>query len=165
MTVAMAASVGGNLAGAFFSTPRITYALARDGRLPGFFATVPARLGTPAVSIVVYGAAAFLLAAAGSFVWLASLSVLTRVLIYLGCIAALPKLRRRVSADAGASRRLTGGQGGVLRLPGGVLIPAIAVLVCAGLLTQVKPRDVLAVALLLSVGSVLYLFAKRAKRT
>jgi amino acid transporter len=154
MTVAVAASVGGNLAGAFFSTPRITYALALDRRLPGFFAAVPMRLGTPAVSIAVYGAAAFLLAAAGSFVWLASLSVLTRVLIYLGCITALPSLRRRAS-----------GVPGEFRLPGGLLIPALAAIVCVGLLTQVKPWDVLAVALLLAVGSVLYVVARLDDRT
>lgn len=34
MMAGMVAFVGGNLAGALFSTPRITYALALDGRLP-----------------------------------------------------------------------------------------------------------------------------------
>jgi len=58
MMTGMAASVGGNLAGALFSTPRITYALALDGSLPEWFATVSARFGTPSVSILVFGAAA-----------------------------------------------------------------------------------------------------------
>ena len=154
MTVGMAASVGGNLAGALFSTPRITYALGLNGSLPAWFATVSPRFGTPSVSIVIYGVAAFLLAAGGSFVWLAGLSVLTRVLIYVGCIAALPALRRRAPNEPG-----------VIRLPGGLFVPGLAVLICLALLTRVKPMDYLATALLLGVGSVLYVLARRARRT
>ena len=149
MMTGMAASVGGNLAGALFSTPRITYALALDGSLPAWFATVSARFGTPAVSILVFGAAAFLLAAGGSFVWLAGLSVLTRVFIYVGCIAALPALRRRADDPA------------AMRLPGGLFIPGLAVFICLALLTQVKPMDYLATAVMLGLGSVLYAFARR----
>jgi amino acid transporter len=150
MMTGMAASVGGNLAGALFSTPRITYALALDGSLPAWFAAVSTRFGTPAVSILVFGAAALLLAAGGSFVWLAGLSVLTRVLIYVGCIAALPTLRRRATDDPAG-----------MRLPGGLLIPGLAVFICLALLTQVKPMDYLATAVLLGTGSVLYAIAQR----
>lgn len=150
MMTGMAASVGGNLAGALFSTPRITYALALDGSLPAWFATVSARFNTPSFSILVFGAAAFLLAAGGSFIWLAGLSVLTRVLIYVGCIAALPALRRRAGDDPAA-----------MRLPGGLLIPGLAVFICLALLTQVKPMDYLATGVMLGVGSVLYALARR----
>lgn len=146
----LAASVGGNLAGALFATPRITYALALGGSLPAWFAKVSPRFGTPAASIAVFSAAAFLLAAGGSFAWLAGLSVLTRVLIYLGCIAALPALRRRDAATPG-----------VFRLPGGLAIPGLATVVCLGLLTQVRAADVLATAVMLGVGTLLYLLARR----
>lgn len=151
MMAGMVASVGGNLAGALFSTPRVTYALALDGRLPRPFGGVSRRFGTPAFSIAVFGATGFLLAAGGSFVWLAGLSVLTRVLIYVGCIAALPALRRR-GPDAP----------GVLRLPGGLAIPGLAVLVCIALLTQVKAADYLVTGAMLGVGGLLYLVARRA---
>jgi len=103
MMAGMLASVGGNLAGSLFSAPRITYALARDGQLPAWFALVPLRFGTPAVSIGVYGTLAFLLAAGGSFVWLAGLSVLARVLIYVG--AASPLCRRCGGAPCRSPRR------------------------------------------------------------
>lgn len=152
MMATLVASVGGNLAGTLISTPRITYALGLDGRLPRGFARVSPRFGTPAVSIVLFGALGFLLAAAGSFAWLAGLSVLTRVLIYVGCIATLPKLTR-----ATGSR--------MLLLPGGFVIPALAALACLALLTQVRPLDYLATALLLGVGSVLYVLYVLARRT
>jgi amino acid transporter len=150
MMAGMLASVGGNLSGALLSTPRVTYALALEGQLPEWFARVPARFGTPSVSIIVFGTVTFLLAAAGSFVWLASLSVLTRVLIYVGCIAALPELRRRPAQSEQ-----------VMRLPGGLLIPGIAVLICLALLTQVRPMGYVTTGAMLAVGTVLYALARR----
>ena len=153
MMLGMVASVGGNLAGSLFSTPRITYALALEGALPAWFGQVSGRFGTPAVSILVFGVIAFLLAAGGSFVWLAGLSVLVRVCIYVGCIAAMPALRRRVASTAGS-----------MRLPGGFAIPALAVVICLALLTQVKPQDYAVTALMLGVGSVLYALARHSAR-
>lgn len=154
MMAGTVASVGGNLAGALFSTPRVTYALAREGQLPVALGYVSPRFGTPAVSIAVFGVAGFVLAAAGSFVWLAGLSVLTRVLIYIGCIAALPSLRRRSGNDPG-----------VLRLPGGLVIPVTAVGICLALLTQVRAADYLVTGAMLAAGTALWLVASRSSRS
>ena len=155
MMAGMVASIGGNLSGSLFSAPRITHALARDGWLPRPFAHVSARYGTPAVSILVFGAAAFALAAAGSFVWLAGLSVLARTLIYLACVSTLPVLRRRERAAPRVD---------ALRLPGGPAIPLLAMAVCVALLTQVRLRDWLATAAMLGVGALLFAAAARARR-
>ncbi|MGI9245225.1 MAG: APC family permease [Steroidobacteraceae bacterium] len=148
----LAASVLGNMAGALLATSRISYALALDHRLPRAFAAVSPRFGTPLFSILVFGGLGFALAAAGSFVWLAGLSVLARVLLYLSCIAALPALRRA----APEARRMR-------VLPGGLAIPVLAALTCLALLTQVKGADWAATAILLGVGSVLYAVARRAR--
>lgn len=148
MMIGMVASVGGNLSGTLITAPRITYALALDGSLPDWFARVPARFGTPAFSIVTFGIMSFVLAAGGSFVWLAGLSVLTRLLVYIGCAAALTRLRRRATDEPK-----------VMRLPGGWLIPGIAALICVGLLTQVRPGDWFVTAAMLCAGSLLYALA------
>lgn len=142
---AIVASVGGNLLGSMFSTSRITYRLALDAQLPVAFARIHPRHGTPWVSILVYGGAAFVLAATGSFAWLAVLSVFTRLLIYIVCIAAMPRVH--AASDEPTAR---------IRLPGGPLIPVLAILVCAGLLTRVPIMSALATIGLLVVGSVLY---------
>lgn len=147
-SLAILASVGGNLLSSMFSTSRITYRLGLDGLLPAWFARVDARHGTPANSVVFYAAAGFLLAASGSFAWLAVLSVVVRLLLYLGCIAAMPRVQRAL------------GPGAVV-LPGGPLVPGLAVLVCCGLFTQVAWNSVLATLALLAVGSVLYALARR----
>jgi amino acid transporter len=154
MMIGMVASVGGNLSGTLITAPRITYALALDGSLPDWFASVPERFGTPAFSIVTFAVFAFVLAAGGSFVWLAGLSVLTRLLIYIGCAAALTTLRRRAADEPK-----------VMRLPGGWLIPGAAALICFGLLTQVRPRDWLVTAAMLCAGSLLYALARLTRAT
>jgi amino acid transporter len=133
-------SVGGNIAGSMLSTPRITYSLANEGSLPAWFGAVHERFGTPARSIIFYGVVGLLLAIAGSFVYLAVLSVLTRVLLYTLCCAALPKL------------------GGSLPLAG------LALAVCGWLLTQVKPEAWLATAAFVAVGVGMYALARRASR-
>jgi amino acid transporter len=149
VALGIVASVGGNLLGSMFSTPRISYRLARDGQLPDWFGAVHSRHLTPANSIICYGVAAFGLAVSGSFVWLAVMSVMTRLLLYLACVASMPAIRRQAGNRQG------------LQLPGGWLLPALAVAICLGLLSQVEWRAVVATAALLAVGSALYLSARR----
>ena len=145
VVLAIIASVGGNLLGAMFSSPRVTYRMALDGQMPAWLGRVHPRHETPWTSVVLFGVAAFVLAATGSFVWLAALSVLTRLGIYLVCIASMPRVRR-AAGDAP----------GLLRLPGGPVIPVLGLLVCIGLLTRVSGDSVVATAVMLAVGSVLY---------
>lgn len=147
VALGIVASVGGNLVGSMFSTPRISYRLGLDGQLPPWFAAVHPRHNTPANSILAYGLAAFALAASGSFVWLAVMSVLTRLLLYLTCIASMPAVRQQTTGNR-------------LRLPGGWSIPIVAVLICLGLLTQVEWRAVAATFALLAVGSALFAVAR-----
>lgn len=144
------ASVGGNLVGSQFTTSRISYRLALDGHLPGWFARVHPRYATPANSVIAYGIAALLLAMTGSFVWLAVVSVFVRLLIYVACIAAMPAAAR--VADTGE----TG-----FRLRGGWTVPALGVLVCLGLASQVSAASMVATAALLAVGTLLYALARR----
>jgi amino acid transporter len=150
LTAGVIASVGANLVGSMFALPRITYRLALDGHLPRWFGMVHPTFNTPIASIILYGTAAFLLAATSSFVWLAGLSVVTRVPLYLCCIFAIPRLKARLGNTPQA-----------LRLPGGYTVPMLAVIVCAALLTQVKASAYWNGAAFLAVGSIFYVAARR----
>lgn len=97
LTLAALFSIAGNATSSMTSTPRVTYALARDGRLPAWFGAVGRRFGTPVNSILVMGAGGAALAVSGSFVWLAVVSTLARLVVYAACIAALPRAERDVS--------------------------------------------------------------------
>lgn len=90
LTLAAVASLTGNLHGIMTSTSRVTYALGRRGDLPAWFAQVHRRFVTPANSIAFLAAFAAALALVGTYVWLAVVSVLARLITYGVTIAALP---------------------------------------------------------------------------
>jgi amino acid transporter len=94
LTAAAIFSLLGNISGGMTGTTRTTYAMGRDGLLPGWFGRVHERFATPANSILFMGGLIALLALTGSFVWLAVVSTLARMLVYSIAVASLPKLER-----------------------------------------------------------------------
>ena len=86
-------SVLANMTAGHTSASRMTPALADDGLLPRWFGKV-SRWGTPANSIAFFGVGAILFALSGTFVVLAAISTLARLLAYIASILSLPKLRR-----------------------------------------------------------------------
>lgn len=153
LTVGVIVSVGGNLTSNMFTIPRITYRLAQDQCLPQWFGTIHPLYQTPVWSIVFFGALCFLLAVTGGFAWLAGLSVVIRLLLYLLCISGMPRIRVRL-AEVTES----------WRLPAGGWITAIALGECLLLLTQVTVRALVFSALFLVAGSILFVAAKEAER-
>lgn len=145
------ASVGGNLLSSMFAVPRVTHSLAEQGLLPRPLAAVSVRFRTPWASVLLYAVLAWALAATGSFVLLAAMSVLVRLLMYLACLASMPAVDRQGPPDR-------------WRLPGGPAMALLAAGVCLALLTQVEWRAVLGTAGLLASGSLLYSVARWQQR-
>ena len=145
LTVAVVVSVGGNIASTMVTAPRLTYSLAREGSLPAWFGGVHPQYRTPARSVMVFSLLVFALSVYGSFIWLAAMSSLVRVLIYMACIASMPRLRQRFGD---APERF--------RLPGGWIIPAAAFVISGVLLLQVEAVSVLVTAGFLLAGALLY---------
>ncbi|MBK6427901.1 MAG: amino acid permease [Blastocatellia bacterium] len=154
ITATAAVSILGNTAASMLTAPRMTYTMARYGTLPTPLARVHDRYLTPHLSILLYGALSLGLALSGTFAWLAGMSSLARILGYILCIASLPRLKARF-----------GDRPGALRLPGGMTIPVIALLVCAWLVMQTKLDAVLVTAGFIGGGILLYGFSKRGGRT
>jgi amino acid transporter len=144
MTVAAVVSIAGNMGSTILLAPRYLYALAKDGYGPGLLARVHVRYHTPAAAIVMVAALSLALALTGSFVQLAMLSVVARLVTYVGTAAAVPILRRHAARP------------GALRLPGGATIPLLALLLSLAFLASAEPRNLLAGALALAAGAVLY---------
>ena len=147
ITMAAVFSIGGNLAGSMLAAPRILFALAENRQLPAWFARIHTRNATPYNSILVMGAMALALGLSSNFVSLAVGSSVVRLLGYIVCIAALPRIRQ--NADPETRRN-------AFRLPGGYTIPGIAMLVCLWLVMQSQMEDWLRVSALLAVGLALY---------
>jgi basic amino acid/polyamine antiporter, APA family len=99
LTLAAVASLAGSLHGIMTSAPRVTFALGARGDVPAWFGRVQPRFETPANSIIFFAIVAAALAISGSFVWLAVVSTLARMIVYAVTIAALPLApgKRRLS--------------------------------------------------------------------
>ncbi len=148
LTAGAVVSILGTSNNSVIAGPRYLFALARDGFGPRFLASVHPRFHTPAAAIVFQGAIALPLALSGSFVGLATLSVIARLTAYVATTTAVPVLRRRESSAGG------------FRLPGGVAIPVAATIVSLGLLASASWANLLAGAAALAAGGLIYLFRR-----
>ena len=147
-SIAAMVSVYGYAMGTVLQSPRLLYAMATEGELPGVFARVHARLRTPQVAIATYSVAALGFALWGSFAWNATLSAIARLLTYgLTCVALLV-LRRS-------------GAPGAFRLPGAIVLAPLGVGFCLWLLTTRSFRSIWILGVLLLVGALLWLGCRR----
>lgn len=145
LTVGAALSILGTSNATLLLGPRFLHKLAVDGYGPGALAHVHPRWRTPDVAIGVQCIVALALALSGSFVQLALLSMVTRLLSYIATSASVLVLRRRHGDPPGA-----------VRLPGGPLIPLAALALSLVLLLSARPAHLAAAALAVLVGSVIY---------
>jgi amino acid transporter len=86
-------SVLANITATITSASRMPPALADDLLLPAWFGRV-SRWGTPANSVVFFGIGAMILALNSTFLTLAAISTLARIIAYIASIVSLPRLRR-----------------------------------------------------------------------
>ncbi|MBX7200358.1 MAG: hypothetical protein K1X51_13415, partial [Rhodospirillaceae bacterium] len=131
--------------------PRVTYALAENHWLPAWFSKVHPKFQTPANSVIFYGAAVMLFALPGSFAVLAAAGSLARILVYLMCIASLPRVRERATPEM---------RDGAYRLPGGMAIPLIAAAICLWACTQALALSWTIVGTVAALGIALFWIAK-----
>jgi len=93
--VAALISTYGYLSANLLHSPRIAFALAEQGDFPRVLARIHPRFRTPHFSILLYSVILFAFAAAGSFQWNATLSAVSRLVVYGAIAIALPVLRRQ----------------------------------------------------------------------
>jgi basic amino acid/polyamine antiporter, APA family len=151
LTVGAALSILGTGNATLLLGPRFLHTLAVGGYGPRALARVHPRFRTPDIAIAVQCVAALALALSGSFVQLALLSMVTRLLAYITTSASVLVLRRR-----------HGDSPGTLRLPGGPLIPLAALALSLALLLSARPAHLVAVGIAVLIGSVIYRFPRRA---
>lgn len=150
ITLAAVFSIGGNLASNMLAVPRLTFALAEKRLLPQWFGHIHEKYSTPSNSILFLGAMGLVFALSGSFMWLAAASSLTRLMLYILCIGALPIIRRKATQE---ERRES------YRLKGGYTIPIIAMMVSVWIALQSETRSWIVTGSLLGVGLVFYALA------
>jgi amino acid transporter len=132
-------SCAGTLSVWMVASPRVLYALSAQGELPRAFSMVHAIRGTPSLAILASAVLVWLLTVSGTFIYLATFSALTRLLVYAASCAALPVLRKR-SGPAPVS------------IPFGRLCAVLAVLATFGVIATVSAAALRDVAIALALG-------------
>jgi APA family basic amino acid/polyamine antiporter len=102
MLAGAALSMLGWVSSDLLASPRILFAFARDGLLPGALGRVHPRTCAPYIAILCYATLALVLALTGSFAELAVLATLGAAVLYGVGSAAAWQLARRGIAQAGA---------------------------------------------------------------
>ncbi len=140
-------STAGMLAGDALNTPRVLFAFARDGLLPGAIGEIHPSFRTPARAIITYGVICLAFAVTGSFRFLAVVAGSGTLMMYLVCCLGVLRLR---------ARGVRGGQPPFV-IPGGPAVPLLAAAVVVLLLSTLEPREFLALGALIAISSVLFL--------
>jgi amino acid transporter len=158
-------SLLGNISGGLTGTSRTSYAMGRDGLLPGWFGGVSTRYATPANSIAFMGALIALLALSGSFVWLAVVSTLARMFVYSISIASLAVVPAQAGTPGGEEQRSPSPAGAPAFAGATVwlmIVPAVAV--CAWAAAQTAWPSWRMLLILVAAGTILYAVARLSAR-
>jgi len=140
-------SIYSTVSGDLLNTPRVLFASARDGSLPGAFAKVHPKHRTPYVAIAFYAAAICVIALSGTFRPLAVLASGSILMIYGAVCLAVLRLRQRDGEP----------KPGHFKLPGGPIIPLLGAVIIGWLLSQLAPEEAIGLGALIGVSVIYYL--------
>ena len=148
VTIGAAISMTGNNMGQVLTGSRTIFALAENGDLPRWFAVVHPRYRTPSNAILFTAGVALTLALTGSFVSLAAVSAVARLVMYFAvCTATLVLRGRPVDKVMGPAQ---------FTVPGGPIVPVVASLVALGILFGATNEQRLAGIAALAAGAILF---------
>jgi len=142
-------STFGYLSGDVLTSPRALFALSEDGVLPPWLSTVHPRFRSPWLAIMTHAALAFTLASTGSFQTLIVIANVAVLLMYGMVCAGVLRLRAR-NVRAG---------GDPFVLPGGPVIPVLAMVMLAVLLSGATAAEWRATGITLVLVTLLYRFS------
>jgi amino acid transporter len=159
-------SMTGNNMGQLLNGSRTIFALAENGDLPRWFGVVHPRYRTPSNAILFCAALALILALTGSFVTLAAVSAIARLVMYLAVCLATLQLRKRdreIAAQIGShfddpTRPVAPPQ---FTVPFGPVIPVVASVVALGILAGATQAQLISGVAALAAGAVLFFLAPR----
>jgi amino acid transporter len=139
-------SIYATLSGDMLGGPRVIFASALDGNLPGLLGKVHPRYKTPHVAIVFFAAVIGVFAVSGTFKYLAVVASGSLLIIDLGVSLAVLRLRRRDGPP----------KEGEFMLPFGPVIPLMSCAILGWLFLQVPANEAITIAGLVGVCVVIY---------
>ncbi len=147
-------SMAGTLFTILFTGPRLVFAMAEAGQLPGALARISGRSGTPGAAVLLHTGLAWAIAVASTFLGALTASTLTRLMLYALTAASVIAMRRR---------GLTA-QPRPLLLPGGMVVAWSASLLCVWLATQADRAAWVSALWCLALGVAAHQLVGRSRR-
>jgi len=154
ITAGVVVSIAGNLNVSLLSASRVIFAMGERGDLPRTLASIHARYRTPVASVLLTGGIMLALTLSGTFISLATVSTLARLVAFLVTCSALPVLRRR-----------TGAPPAIFTMPAGVPIAILSVILGVWLLGNSTPIEARNTAIATAVGLGIYGLNRMRART
>jgi len=153
ISVGSVVSMTGNNAGQVLTGSRMLFALAENHELPRWFGRIHPDYRTPHHSVIFTSLVALVLMLTGSFVFLAAVSAVARLITYLGACGAMLILRRRQFAG-----RV---QPATFVVPGGAVVPLLAIGSSMLILVMANRQQLLSGVAALAAGAFLFLLNDR----
>jgi len=147
--ISMYALVGGDI----LVTSRLPFAAAENGFLPKALSRVHPKFKSPYIAIVVFSGAMFIMAISGGFKTLAILASSAVLIIYLGVVLAMFKSRLKPDVTNPP----------MFKVPGGFIVPILALAVLVWVLSYVPLKEFMAIALFFVATTLFYFGFRRWK--
>ena len=139
-------SIYSNLSGDMLGGPRVVFASSLDNNLPRFLGKVHPKYKTPHIAIVFFAVVIGVFALSGTFKYLAVVATGSLLLVDLGVILAVLRLRQRDGLP----------KDGEFRLPFGPVIPLLSCAIVGWLLLQVPLNEAATIVMLVGACAVIY---------
>ena len=139
-------SVYSNLSGDMLGGPRVVFASSLDNNLPRFLGKVHPKYKTPHIAIIFFAVVIGVFALSGTFKYLAIVATGSLLLVDLGVILAVLRLRQRDGLP----------KDGEFRLPFGPVIPLLSCAIVGWLLLQVPLNEATTIVTLTGACAVIY---------
>ena len=139
-------SIYSNLSGDMLGGPRVVFASSLDNNLPRFLGKVHPKYKTPHIAIVFFAVVIGVFALSRTFKYLAVVATGSLLLVDLGVILAVLRLRQRDGLP----------KDGEFRLPFGPVIPLLSCAIVGWLLLQVPLNEAATIVTLVGACAVIY---------
>ena len=149
-----AISMFGYVSGMTLAVPRMLFAFGRDGFLPAQLAAVHPRFKTPYVAIACQTVIVVGLAITGTFEKLVIIANGSILLVYAACCFAVVQLRRRAIQQTDTP----------FRAPLGGVVPVLAILVIAWMMTSLSGDEWLALLAVVAVATVVFIASRPSRQ-
>jgi amino acid transporter len=146
IAVGATCSIIGTLNAIMLAGSRLPYAFSQEGQFPSWFSFVHSRFKTPTRSLVFYSLITCVISLSYGFLSAASISAITRVMIYGVVCLTLIQLRKA-----------TGAQKSGYQIRYGIPVAISGMLICTWLISSAKLEELRDIAIAIAVGGAIYL--------